>query len=401
MPQVIPRDDRVFLRWAGPLSKVIVLATIGTGLALEAGAPDTTSRALTAVGFVAEFLLMLAVYAAGSRRWLAGHPFPGGLQATGLAGVGLAVAVLVLYEDRVGGTMLVGSLGGLFAANLATIRAARRNRARVDEIEALIALESELVGGPGASTGVVTLPMPVEPDTVEPASNLPVGQVLRAKLATDRRRALAWSVAAGLAAPTCLQLGLDAATFGVVFMSLAAVLWVLRRLWGGWLALHDFEAAGTQPRRAYVVMLPRQPNAWRPLLGVWSQPPFARDGHMPPPEQVYLCDDDHDALTTSTEFVVPYEAWVDTGPHRFAKPRWIVADGGIALPHRKALLARLYMKGQLRPQRPEGIVPLTIPRPQPGPTDGDVGTLRPGFLVLVAGRLAVLAFVVLVFEWAF
>ena len=30
--------------------------------------------------------------------------------------------------------------------------------------------------------------------------------------------------------------------------------------------------------------------------------------------------------------VVVHEAWVDTGPRRWSKPRWVAADAGLAVP---------------------------------------------------------------------
>jgi hypothetical protein len=123
------------------------------------------------------------------------------------------------------------------------------------------------------------------------------------------------------------------ATIAVVCVGPLFFLWDLRRLWAVWLALRDFRKGATSPRRAFVMLLhDPAPRMVRPLLGVWSQAPAQRGGRLPKPEQVYRCDEDRDDLESFQGDVVVHEAWVDTGPRRWSKPRWVAADAGLAVP---------------------------------------------------------------------
>jgi len=154
--------------------------------------------------------------------------------------------------------------------------------------------------------------------------NAPVGQVLRGAVVLERQRSVAWLVAGSVALAACAVLDApDHVTFVVVLTCGLAFLWVLRRLWAAWLALRDFTNAATPPRRAFVVLLhDPAPRMIRPLLGVWSDEPVQRDGRLPKPEHVYRCDEELDALECHQGSVVVHEAWVDTRPRQWAKPRW-------------------------------------------------------------------------------
>lgn len=55
-----------------------------------------------------------------------------------------------------------------------------------------------------------------------------------------------------------------------------------------------------------------------------------------------------------------HEAWIDTGPRPSSKPRWIAADDGIAVVHRRALFGRWYLSTLTRRDRPGAPRPLTI-----------------------------------------
>jgi hypothetical protein len=176
---------------------------------------------------------------------------------------------------------------------------------------------------------------------------------------------------------------------------------VLRRCWAVWLALRDFTKAATPPRRAFVVLLhDPAPRMLRPLLGVWPEPPVVRGGRMPKPERVYRCDDERDALECHQGDVVVHEAWVDTVPRPTSKPRWVAADAGIALPHRRALFGRWYLSSLIGGERPDGPARLTLRPPHPdiervGEAGGDHGS----FLVASGWRLAWLAALGLVLYW--
>ncbi len=98
--------------------------------------------------------------------------------------------------------------------------------------------------------------------------------------------------------------------------------------------------------------------------------------------------------------VVVHEAWVDTGPRPRSKPRWIAADAGIAVPHRRAVLGRWYLSNLLSGERPLQPQRLTLQPPHP---DHDViiefGRDVGSFPAALAARLTALAAFGLLFYW--
>jgi hypothetical protein len=103
----------------------------------------------------------------------------------------------------------------------------------------------------------------------------------------------------------------------------------------------------------------------RPLLAVWPEAPRVAHGSFPRPEHVYRSDEDVTDLLSFAGAARVHEAWVDTGPRRPSKPRWVAADAGIALPQRTAVLGRWYVSRILRAERPDEAKPLTIREPAP------------------------------------
>ena len=207
-----------------------------------------------------------------------------------------------------------------------------------------------------------------EPDDSEPMprGQAPrVGRVLRAELAEERGLWLAWAAAAAVAVLGCVAAGESDVASGVGFVAAVVLLWVGRRLLGVWRALRDYEKSETEPRRAYVALL-NDPNArvTRPLLGVWSEEPLSH-GRLPRAEAVFRCDEERSALMSPPGRVVVHEAWVDTGKRSRARPRWVVADAGLALPHRGAALGRWYLASLIGAERPARARPLTVQSPHP------------------------------------
>jgi hypothetical protein len=389
-PAMVPRDDRAWPRSSLVASLLVGLVAVATAVGLEIGAARRGGPAMIAVlaGFVLAFGLTLAVNVAGMRRWLLGHPFPAGLQLLALIGLGAGFAVLAWYDGPVGGAILAGLVAGLTFANAWAIRVARRNRPRVDAAEAELAR--------------VAADSEDEPRRAPAAVSAPVGRVLRDTVATERRRALGWLLAGVIVIAACGALGVpEAAMFGVVVVGGLAALWALRRLWAVWLALRDFTTAATAPRRAYVVLLhDPAPRMMRPLLGIWSEPPAVRGGRMPAPERVYRCDDEQDDLECFQGDVVVHEAWVDTGSRPTSKPRWVAADAGLALPHRRAVLGRWYLSALIRAERPGRPEPLTS-RP-PHPSDEvmvEAGRADKSFLAVLGWRVLGLAAAAALFTW--
>ena len=119
-----------------------------------------------------------------------------------------------------------------------------------------------------------------------------------------------------------------AALFPLIFLGFA-----LRRLWGVVVAAFDAGRGTDQPRLGYVALV-RPYRSWRPLVAVWWQQPTT-DGDLTRPDAVYRADDDAATdLSSTASAVIVHRAWVDTG----WKPRWIAAEEGVVVPHRRALL---------------------------------------------------------------
>ena len=220
-----------------------------------------------------------------------------------------------------------------------------------------------------------------------------VDRLLQRALRAELRRVLAWALSGALVAavtaviepPTAIVVGLVAALFA---------LWSVRQAAGLVLARRDFRRAGTPPRRAYVVLLDDpNPRAVRPLLAIWPDrpPPGER---LPKPESVWRCNEELLELESVQHHLEVHEAWVDTGPRSWSKPRWVRADAGIAVPHRRSMFGRWYFGRIARHERPGDPVPLTLDDPHSAFT-GVTGDepLAPGgsLAVSTGGRAAGLA----------
>ena len=264
------------------------------------------------------------------------------------------------------------------AANLWAIHLARSNRVLVDLAEA----EQARVYEANRRSGV---PLPR-------GSSVPIGPILRAAVAEERQRAVAWLVAGALVTAVGAALGLPGrATLVVAAAAGCGFVWVLRRLWAGRLALRDLDSAAV-PRRAFVIVLhDPEPRIVRPLLGIWPDPPMPQGGRMPKPRRVFRCDQRHTDLACHEGAVIAYEAWVDARPRRWSAPRWVAADHGVALPHRPALFGRWYLARLLSGERPGPPQPLTAPAPHPAQEPAVQTGSRRGFAASVIKRLALLA----------
>jgi hypothetical protein len=217
----------------------------------------------------------------------------------------------------------------------------------------------------------------------------------------ESRRALCWLLATVVVTVVVAALTRDTALpIVVVGFGVGLLIWSLRLSWGVRLALRDFRQAVTPPRRAYVVLLEdTNPRAIRPLLGIWSARPPA-DKPLPKPDLVYRCDDELADLKSYAGDVVVHEAWIDTGHTPSAKPRWIVADAGIAVPHRRAILGRWYASALIRHDRPAPPKPLTISAPAPVAVPAvDHAPLQGSLLRSVGWRCAVLTGIALLAWW--
>ncbi len=382
---LVPRDDRAWPRGAVVVSSVLATVAVGAGVALGFAAAErgVLKFGITIAAFVVAFGFAVATWVPGLRRWIAGHPTPAQSQLWGVAGLVIAIVVMSV-DPTVGFALVAGLIGGMLTANVWAIRRARSNRPVVEQAEAQAgALDAEL-------------------GWVPPPSGVTVGQALRRAVAVERKRWFAWLIAdvAALTAFIAFE-PLHAGTFVVVCIGGLAFVWVTRRFWAAWLAVRDFGKAATMPRRAFVVLLDDPaPKMIRPLLGIWSEPPVPRQGRLPKPERVYRCDEERVDLLSYQGGVVVHEAWLDTGPRRLSKSRWVAADAGVALPHRRALFGRWYMSALIGGERPARPRQLTLPVPHPDQrpvieSHADVGSLT----VAIATRLAILGGIGGVFSW--
>jgi hypothetical protein len=396
-PEVLPRDDRAWPRSALVASGILCLVAVAAGVGLGLGAAGRGPLTVIVVSgaFVVAFGFGFALTASGIRRWIAGHPVPGRSQFGASAGIVVALLVMGAVDAMAGGALLAGLIGGILVANVWAIRRARSNRELVDKAEAALARE------PTVDDPRTQAPRRVG-SGVDAALRPTVGQALRHVVGVERHRCLAWLIATAVATSACAVLDApEGVTFVVVSIGGGAFVWVARRLWAAWLANRDFTQAATSPRRAFVVLLrDPAPKLIRPLLGVWSEPPMPRGGRLPKAERVFRCDDELDELLCHQGSVEVHEAWVDTGRRRGSKPRWVAADAGIVLPHRRAVFGRGYLSALIGGDRPGRPQPLTLPPPhsQPQPISQehpDVGSLAAATTV----RLAGLSAIGIVFHW--
>jgi hypothetical protein len=375
------------------------IAALAGSAALLVSADSLGRMVVLGITFVVAAGLEASAYVIGIRPWLAGKPVP---RQVAVAQVVLVLVALLAFAagPELGGVALCGLFAGAFLPNAGVIRYARVTREMADEGEQQ-----------RAQAGMSVQPAPDE-DVSEwvPRGPAPqVGRVLQASLVEEREEWLAWAAAAVVAMLACVAAGEnDAALTGVGFVAAGALLWVGGELYGVWRALRDYEKSETEPRRAYVALL-NDPNARvaRPLLGLWSEEPLPQ-GRLPRAEAVYRCDEERSALMSPPGRVIVHEAWVDTGKHSGSRPRWVVADAGLALPHRGAALGRWYLASLIGSERPAGARPLTVrsPHPDTEPSSAAAGTLireqtpvLGGWARRFAWRLVALLGVALIFTW--
>ena len=218
-----------------------------------------------------------------------------------------------------------------------------------------------------------------------------VASLLHRAVRAERRRVLAWALAGALATVVALLVSQTAAIVAAA-IGFGLALWSARQVAGIAIAKRDFHRQDTPPRRAFVVLMhDPNPRGVRPLLAVWDERPAAGE-RLPKPRSVWRCDDELVELESSPGDVEVHEAWLDTGRRSWSKPRWVRADGGIAVPHRRSLFGRWYVNKSLRRDQPEEARPLTIDDPHRVPATGVEDLELGGSLIgSVAGRLVFLA----------
>jgi len=368
------------------VSVVLIVVAVGAGVGLVVGAArrDVVGMVVVGGGFVVAFAFGVVVAVKGMRPWIAGHPVPGPIRLLEWGAVVVGFVILGLVDVGLGWAIIAGLMGGVLSANVWGIRIARANRGAVDQAVSA----REMSAGRTRPTTIATRVELLTP-------------ILRNNLLLERRRAIAWLIASMIAVAGAAVDLPPAITITAFALGVAAFVWVLRRLVATWLAFRNFTNAPNPPRRAYVVLLnDPAPRTLRPLLAIWSGSPVLRDGRVPKPEQVYRCDEEQDDLLSFAGDPIVHEAWVGTGRRPRSKPRWVAADAGVALPHRRAVFGRWYVGNLLAGERPDEPRPLTLAPPHPSQElivhhDGPPGN----FLTALLGRVAGLAACGLVVHW--
>lgn len=146
------------------------------------------------------------------------------------------------------------------------------------------------------------------------------------------RRTTSWVLAGGVV--TCAGLVLEvpvtvAGVAGVLGVVLACL--GLRSWWHLRVAERRLAAREPEVERVWVALRDNPaPHGVRPLLLVWQERPRAGGR----PDRVLLADEDLDALLEPGPDVAVHEALLDA---RW-RPRFVVADAGVAFPNRRSVL---------------------------------------------------------------
>ena len=392
----VARDDRTWPRWAGAFSVLAVLAAVVAAVwAVATASQGRAGLVVVAGGFVVALAGASLLFHQAFVAMLEGGRQPAWSVLLQLALVLVGFAALS-YDPRLGTALLAGLFGAMFAVNLWAMRTARGNRAAVDAQEAAAEQERARERQQAVHEQASEAPRPA----------VDVGGVLDAAWRDVGQRWLSWLVAGAVVTGAAMLLtDSGPAVFMVVFLTALVLLWVGRAAWSVGLARRDFRVARTAPERAWVVLLnDPTPRMIRPLLGVWTEEPVVRGSAFPRPDVVFRCDDDLDDLLSHQGDVAVHEAWVDTSGRGIRGARWVAADAGVALPHRRALFGRWFFSSLTRAERPGVASPLRSARPDPAaprdasadPASAGAGMVtrllwRVGALATVAVALQVLA----------
>ncbi|MEO7269891.1 MAG: hypothetical protein ABIW49_11860, partial [Knoellia sp.] len=174
----------------------------------------------------------------------------------------------------------------------------------------------------------------------------------------------------------------------------------LREAWGVHRARRAYGTNRRTPQVGWVALLhDPNPRAYRPLLAIWDEEPISGPGTFPKPDRVFRADDESDALLSYQGAMTVHEAWIDGVDGRWATPRWVAADEGLAIPHRRALVGPWYFGSITSAERADA-QPLTLDAPDPQFEALDLGSpsALPG-LRAVAWRSGVLS--ALAIAWIF
>jgi hypothetical protein len=372
------RDDHDWPSGAFGVSLALGLGSLVGSAVLVASAGSLGSAVVLAVVFAVLCCVQAAAYIDALLRWLRGGTVPARTYPVQIALV-LATSMTFSGGPALGVCGVCGFAAGVFLPTAWASLRARVDRDLVDGDETRPARErarEQARQQPAEADDAPPSPWDLH-DRRATSRRVPkVGATLREALAEDRERCLAWEAATAVVLVGVAGLGGSRALLLTIALTgLAALVWVSRRLFVGWLALRDFETAATQPRRAFVALLDDpNPRMTRPLLCIWREEPLPAEGRLPRAEVVYRCDEKRDALISVRGGAVVHEAWLDSGPRARSRPRWVAADAGIALPLRRSFLGDWYVASAIDAERPGRARPLTMRAPDPT-TENATGTI--------------------------
>lgn len=354
----MPRDDRAISRTSLVMAGVFILGFLGAAGALVATSSPHADPLFVAACFALVAGAQLWSLVRGIPDWLAGRPVPGRKQVVQI-GIFFGSFAFFLLGSRPGLAAVLGALTGMFAMAPISLVLARRNRAVVD---AAWASRSKSKSKSSASSRD-----PLRSRRTN-GQRPRIGHTLAMSLAWARARATAWAVATVVGCVVAIvgaaRLDRDEGAFVVTLLvGLFCVGFPLREAWGVHRARRAYDSGRRTPRVGWVTLLhDPNPRVYRPLLAIWDEEPISGPGTFPKPDRVFRADDENDALLSFQSGMTVHEAWIDGVEGRWATPRWVAADDGLAIPHRRALLGRWYFAAITSSERADA-EPLTLGLP--------------------------------------
>jgi len=366
---------------------VFIAGLVGGGIAvIDTSRPEASPLLVTAC-FISMAGVQLWSFSRGIPAWVEGRTAPMRTQMVQLA-IFLGSFAFFLLGGHPGLAAILGAFVGLFAMTPVTRVLARRNRAVVDAAWAARPQSTSKSTSQRSSSRRTTGRRPR------------VGHALAVSLASSLTRATAWAVATvvgcvmAVAGSAWLDRG-DSALAITFAVGLFCVGLPLREMWGVHRARRAYDSGRRSPRIGWVALLhDPNPRVYRPLLAIWDEEPISGPGTFPKPDRVFRADDESDALLSYQTAMSVHEAWIDGVEGRWATPRWVAADEGIAIPHRRAILGRWYFGAITSAERAEA-EPLSLdePNPQLEPVAAESPSGFPGLKAMAwrSGLLSALA----------
>ncbi|SDT61065.1 hypothetical protein [Jiangella sp. DSM 45060] len=382
----VPQDDSAWPAGALLISMVAGLAMSGVavGLVVAMSGDGPVLFGLVLGGTVVAAAGGWAFMTRAQRDRLGGGGSKRRFQWIELAAIGVFLAA-VFADQQAGFALICGFLGPAMLANARMVRVARANRllvARANPVDDGVRL---------ASPEPAFRPQHAAPPPPRPA----IGQLLHDAVAVRQRRWIAWLVAAAVSIPAAAALGAWDEAIGLMsVLAVVAVSVSLLRVWPASRSRRRFARGDAPPRRAFVVVPFDAFPHLKPMLAIWTRQPTLSEGRLAPPERTYRIDPRHDGLVGDQADLEVHEAWVDTSSRR---PRWVLADAGLAVPRRWSAFGRFYLfSNAARVALPHWLT-VAAPHPSTEPV-ADARFAWGRFGIALAQRLAVFVVLALIFS---